>query len=84
MVRYRLQVHCNGCDGLHSLPIACSLDIGPLETSTVAQIFDRKAVPDWLASVSHCAWMCPATGKRFTPADRTHIFFVPISAELAQ
>jgi hypothetical protein len=78
MVRYKLLVHCNVCDGLHCLPIACSLDNGPLQTSTVAQIFDGKGVPEWLASVSQCSLMCPTTGRRFTPEDNTQILLVPL------
>jgi hypothetical protein len=78
MTRYRLLVHCNVCDALHSLPLACSLDDGPRQTTTVAAVFNGKAVPDWLASVTQCTLTCTATGSRFTPEDNTQIFLVPL------
>jgi hypothetical protein len=78
MARYKLQVHCNVCGDVHSLPIACVLGDGPLRTTSIRQALKDRNAPEWLATVPGTKLTCPSTGS-LIPTSPNDILLVPMA-----
>jgi len=75
--QYSIVVSCNKCNGMHELGISVTMENGPTDMQSIADLYDGKSLPKNLAALSQNSVTCPKTGRQSTQRNNHQIFLVP-------
>jgi hypothetical protein len=77
MARYQIFALCVGCGGIHKFPIIVTLEDGPAELQTIADVYREKVLPAALRDLNCTPLACWETGRSFTQENNEQIILVP-------
>ena len=74
---YLVDMNCPECGERHLLSIGLSLDHGPTESGSAAELYGDGELPTALVSLLDDPVWCPAAWEWVTQKDRQRVFLVP-------
>jgi hypothetical protein len=77
MARYSIFAFCNHCGGVHQMGATATVDDGPSNRQSVAEIYKGKRVPAKLRFLLRSRVWCSETGK-FIQDNDDQVFLVPL------
>ena len=77
MAQYRIFALRVGCGGIHKMPIIVTLEDGPAELQTVADVYREKVLPAALRDLNRTPVACWETGRSFIQEANEKIILVP-------
>jgi hypothetical protein len=79
VAKYDIFVLCNACGDSHSLGISVTLQDGPLNKQSIADVYAGKDLPPNFAVLENKRVYCPKTGRQYSQKDNAKIFLVPVA-----
>lgn len=78
MPQYDIYVFCNECSNVHPMRIRIARDDGPVEKTSIGDLFKGKELPQDIVNMKNNMTICPNTGNAFIQEDNDQVFLVPV------